>query len=216
MTACAMAHLWLSYTRMFRLGIVLMFIGQVLAPLASSAEISTTAQTENSEASSAATVPAPAQSGLAPADFTRALLTETNRVRRKHGRRPLSSRSELNAAADDQAAFMALTLQVQHESVLPGQATPADRVRRHTVAEVFVAENVAMASLANQPEEFSAARIAATLVDQWFNSPPHRENLLSPRATHFGSSVRLVRHLGHWRAYGVQLFAVDPRTTRRH
>src|SRR3954462_5349527 len=64
--------------------------------------------------SSAAPQPvAPATAVIAPlpkpADLTAALLAEPNRVRRLHGRRALQSRPELDGAADDQAAFMALT-----------------------------------------------------------------------------------------------------------
>ena len=111
---------------------------------------------------------------------------------------------------------MAMTSRVQHESFLRGQTTPTDRVRWHGLADVFVAENVAMTSLAMPAEEFSVEQISAILVEQWLNSPGHRENLLNPRLTHFGGSVRLMRVLGQWRAYGVQLLVVDTRSTRRH
>lgn len=205
-------RLW--FTVMVRLGIVLVLIGQLLASSARSGERSGVARTEGSELNSAITSSLPP--GLTPSVFARALLVETNRVRKTHQRRPLSPRPELDAAADDQAAFMALTWKVQHESFLRGQATPTDRVREHGLVDVTVSENVAMTSLGGLPEEFSAERIAATLVEQWYNSPGHRETLLSPRLTHFGGSVRLVRLLGQWRAYGVQVFMVDTRTTRRH
>jgi uncharacterized protein YkwD len=141
-----------------------------------------------------------------PADFSRALLTETNRVRRAHGRWPLRAKRELEAAADDQAAFMALTMQVRHDSFLRGQQTPADRVRRHGVWGALIAENVALTSLNTPPEESSAEAIVAALVDQWLKSPGHRENLLNPHVTHFGGSVRLSRLAGQWNAYGVQVF----------
>lgn len=104
---------------------------------------------------------------------------------------------------------MALTMQVQHESFLRGQATPADRVRRHGVWGAFIAENVAFTSLTAAPEEFSADAIAAALVNQWLKSPGHRENLLNPRLTHFGGSVRLARLAGQWSAYGVQVFLIE-------
>lgn len=147
--------------------------------------------------------------GLAPEDFARALLAETNRVRRAHGRRTLKPRTELVAAADDQAAFMALRQQVQHGSFLPGQANATERVRRHGLEGIAVAENVAMTTLGDSPEEFSAERIAALLVEQWMNSPGHRANLLDRRLTHFGGSVRLTRIVGgQWAAYGVQVFLI--------
>ena len=153
--------------------------------------------------------------GLAPADFARALLDETNRVRRAHGRRPLRAKPELAAAADDQAAFMALTMQVQHESFLPDQATSRDRVRRHGLTRILVTENVAVTPVTAAIGRVSARDIAAVLVEQWLNSPGHRENLLNPRLTHFGGAVRLARPMGHWSAYGVQVFAIETASTGR-
>ena len=99
-------------------------------------------------------------------------------------------------------------MQVQHGSLLRGQATVGDRVRRHGADGSAVAENVASTTLFEPAEEFTAAKIAATLVEQWMNSPGHRETLLDRRLTHFGGSVRLSRLGGQWSAYGVQVFIV--------
>ncbi len=152
---------------------------------------------------------APLELAPKPADFSRALFTETNRVRRAYGRSALQRRRELEAAADDQAAFMALTMQVRHDSFLRGQATPADRVRRHGVGGRFIAENVASTSLNAPPQRDSATATAAALVELWLNSPGHRENLLNPQLTHFGGAIRLSRLAGQWNAYGVQVFLVE-------
>jgi uncharacterized protein YkwD len=151
------------------------------------------------------------RSGLAaltPRAFTHALLEETNRVRRAHGRRPLRARSELEAAADDQAAFMALRMQVQHGSFLPGQSSARDRVARHGLEGVAVAENVASTTLSGPEAEFSVREIAARLVEQWMESPGHRATLLDRRLTHFGGSVRLARLGSQWTAYGAQVFLI--------
>lgn len=145
---------------------------------------------------------------FSPSEFARALLAETNRVRREHNRRPLKARAELNAAADDQAAFMALRMQVQHGSFLRGQDNAADRVRRHGLEGLTVAENVASTSLSAPLEQLSAAQIAALLVAQWMESPGHRANLLDRRLTQFGGSVRLTRLGEQWSAYGVQVFLI--------
>lgn len=146
---------------------------------------------------------------FAPREFARALLAETNRVRREHGRRSLKSQAELEAAADDQAAFMALRQHVQHGSFLRGQATAAERVRRHGLEGSAVAENVAMTTLSESLEGLNAEKIAAMLVEQWMNSPGHRANVLDRRLTHFGGSVRLTRRVGgQWAAYGAQVFLI--------
>jgi uncharacterized protein YkwD len=77
------------------------------------------------------------------AELSAALLAETNRVRREHGRAPLRARAPLDAAADDQAALMMMTTGMSHLSPIRGQRTPADRVLRHGVEPAAVAENIA-------------------------------------------------------------------------
>ena len=138
-----------------------------------------------------------------------ALLVETNRVRRLHHLPPLRARRELEAAADDQAAFLALTLSAQHSSPLRGQETPYDRVRRRGFDPAHVAENVVSTSLAADDEEPQTVEaIAALLVELWMNSPGHRANILSRDLTQFGGAVRFARFLGkRWCAFGVQVFA---------
>ena len=142
--------------------------------------------------------------------FAAALLAETNRVRLQHGRRTLRARAELEAAADDQAAFMALRMTAQHGSFLPGQGTAKERVRRHGLEPLAVTENVASTPLGTEGESgtFSAAEVAARLVEQWMDSPGHRANLLDRRLTHFGGAVRIARLGKQWTAYGVQVFMI--------
>jgi uncharacterized protein YkwD len=151
------------------------------------------------------------------AEFATALLTETNRVRRLHGRRPLRARPELEAAADDQAAFMVLAITAQHTSPIRGQRTPADRVRRQglEVEGSGLAENVASFPVGREVSPPPVAAIAAMLVEQWMNSPGHRANLLNPNFTQFGGAVRITRVLGdQWCAFGVQLFFKPPSSLR--
>ena len=152
----------------------------------------------------------------APEHLAAALLAETNRVRQAHGRRPLRGQRELHAAADDQAAFMALTLTVRHSSYLPAQATPAERVRRRGVQPQGVAENVAAVSLAGGTLTIGPEQIAAILVQQWMDSPGHRANLLDPQFTHFGGGIRFARIVGdQWCAFGAQVFTVQRGSLRR-
>jgi uncharacterized protein YkwD len=143
------------------------------------------------------------------AELTAALLAETNRVRRAHGRRALQGRTELDAAADDQAAVMVMTSTTSHISPIRGQRTPADRAARRGVDPAMVAENLAWYPVGNEAEPPPATEVAAALVEQWMNSPGHRANLLNPNFTQLGGSIRLARVLGQaWCAYGVQVFVV--------
>jgi uncharacterized protein YkwD len=157
-----------------------------------------------------------ALSVVTPEEFAAALLAETNRVRRLHGVYRLRARPELGAAADDQAAFMALTLTAQHGSPVLGQRTVHERVRRHGLVPGVLAENVAYVSLGDEFRAETASEIAAVLVRQWMSSPSHRANLLSRQYTEFGGAVRFGRTPSRvWRVFGVQVFAGRPRQRGR-
>ena len=142
------------------------------------------------------------------ADFAAALLAETNRVRRSQGRPALTPSSDLDAAADDQAAINSLRLVASHDSPVKGQATPQDRLSNHGVNAVLCAENVASIPVGDGEVPLPAGQIAAALVDAWMNSPGHRANLLNRSMTHLGCAIRVTRGPNHtWYAFGVQDFA---------
>lgn len=150
--------------------------------------------------------PATAEAAV-QAQFAAALLAETNRVRHEHGKLPLKALPPLDAAADDQASWNALRLDFSHNSPLPNQATPIDRMRRHGLEPDSCAENVAMLPVGEGETIASPAEVVAKLVDAWMQSPGHRDNLLNPKFTHLGGAVRIVRGPSHvWYACGVQDF----------
>lgn len=143
-------------------------------------------------------------------ELSRALLAETNRVRKLHHRRSLRPRDELQAAAVDQSSFMALRLEAQHGSLLAGQADVRERVRRHGLFDAVVAENVVATPMPADAATLTAQDVAAMLVAQWMDSPGHRATLLDARLTHFGGAVRFVRFGKRWTAYGTQVFQIAP------
>lgn len=143
-------------------------------------------------------------------EISRALLAETNRVRKLHYKRSLRPRDELQAAAVDQSSFMALRLEAQHGSLLAGQADVRERVRSHGLLDAVVAENVVATPLPADAASLTAGEIAAMLVAQWMDSPGHRATLLDSRLTHFGGAVRFVRFGKRWTAYGTQVFQIAP------
>jgi uncharacterized protein YkwD len=139
--------------------------------------------------------------------FAAALLAETNRVRREHRLPPLEPLSELNAAADDQAWYIALRFQVQHTSDMRDQSTPMDRVHRHGVQPQSCFENAASIPAQNGEKMLSGPEVAAALVAAWLASPGHRANLLNSEVTHFGGAVRIVHTPTKvLYAYGIQIF----------
>jgi uncharacterized protein YkwD len=141
------------------------------------------------------------------AEFAAALLTETNRVRRSYHLPRLESMPELDAAADDQAWYIALRFHVQHSSDIRDQETPMARVRRHGVQPQSCFENAASIPVQDGDKVLSGPEIAGALVAAWLASPGHRANLLNPEVTHFGGAVRVVHTpLKVWYAYGIQDF----------
>ena len=143
-----------------------------------------------------------------PVQLAAALLAETNRVRVAHHRRPLKPLAPLAQAADDQAAFLAVEGESSHYSPLPGQHTAADRVRQHGLWDASIGENVLAMTLPASETPPTCEAIATELVEQWMNSPGHRENLLNRDFTHFGGSVRFAKGIGATeRSYAVQVFA---------
>jgi uncharacterized protein YkwD len=142
------------------------------------------------------------------AELAASLLAETNRIRAQHKLRPLRPIPELNAAADDQARYMALRLTTTHENVFVGQETVGERVRRHGLAPTSLGENVASIPVRRVGDSSLADAIANGLVEAWLKSPGHRANLLSGQFTHVGGAIRLASGLsGVEYAFGAQVFA---------
>jgi len=152
--------------------------------------------------------PAPPEH-LAPAQLSAALLAETNRVRAEHGLRPLKPLAALAAAADDQAAFMALSYSLRHDCPVSGQRDAVERVQRHGLMPSTVAENVLFTGFAPLAEPApSCAELAAGMVAQWMSSPGHRANILNPALTHGGCSARRATFIGGTVGYySAQVFA---------
>jgi uncharacterized protein YkwD len=106
------------------------------------------------------------------AALERALLSEMNEVRSRHGLRPLAMSSELRSAAVSHTRSMAETGLFQHDSA---DGSPFhERVLRYydTRGHAWsVGENLA----------YGSAPLGATAaVNGWLRSPAHRRNLLNP------------------------------------
>lgn len=142
-------------------------------------------------------------------EIASAVLVETNRMRALHGGAPLKPLAKLDAAADDQAAYLALSMHTSHDSPILGQRFPRERVQRHGLHPELVAENIiSMGFTGPRPPPVSLAALAAELVDQWMDSPVHRDNLLNPEFTHLGCATRRATLPGGTeRFYSVQVFA---------
>ncbi len=146
------------------------------------------------------------------AELNAALLAETNRVRVEHGCRPLRLLPALAAAAaaDDQAAFMALTMRVAHTSIIPGQEDLTSRVKNRGLHHAaLIAENALSTGFPpprNPPP--TCAAVAADLIAQWMDAPGHRANLLNRAFTDIGCAAHRVNFFGNRESiFATQVFA---------
>jgi uncharacterized protein YkwD len=158
--------------------------------------------------------------GFDKAALSDAIFAETNRVRANFGVRPLNPHSVLAAAAAEQASYMALTTEAQHDNPFPGEGDAGDRVAKRGLTTGHVAENVIMMPAlrpeGDVPREYTYGEFAALLVDAWMNSPPHRVNLLSPDVSFLGCAAELGRGVSPSspRVYADQVFFAPARDQR--
>jgi len=133
-------------------------------------------------------------------------------VRVEHALPPLKPMAELDAAADYQASYLALELQVEHHNPFPGERTPAERVTHNGLRPEYVGENAemqpALRPAGAESRRYTYGAFAALLVDGWMGSPPHRAVLLDPTVTNLGCAARLSHGArGEELVFATQLFA---------
>jgi uncharacterized protein YkwD len=115
----------------------------------------------------------------------RSVVDATNRTRRERGRSPVAAESTLTRIACAHTHDMLTRRFFDH--VNPDGLGPARRVaRRHRTLVGGVGENLLERE---GPRPQRAAPLAAEILTQWMNSPPHRETLLVPAFTHVGVCV---------------------------
>lgn len=120
--------------------------------------------------------PSPAQT-----DIELAILQRTNMARSANGLQPLLWDVNAAKAARNHAVDMIRKQYFSH--ITPSGKTVADRMWQAGVLEVEVGENIAYY------EGYSLDEVATKVVDDWMNSPHHRENILRPEFTHIGVGV---------------------------
>lgn len=142
----------------------------------------------------------PATSGFETAE--RAVLMQTNLERSKLGLKPLLLDPRLSAAARLHALEMSQKNYFSHTSPTPNLETPTERIHAAGNLDWGAGENIAL-------NEEAVAKVGATLMRQWMNSPPHRASILDKAYTHIGIGVYRDRD---GRSYGVQNFVARPTT----
>ena len=111
----------------------------------------------------------------------------TNEYRVQNGRKPLENKIDLEEFAASWSEQMARTNNFNHRSeiLLPGYRSAA--------------ENIAYFSFIQNQSAFG---VAQQLVDQWINSPGHRQNMLDNSSKYIGAGVFCVGN----GVYGTQNF----------
>jgi len=95
---------------------------------------------------------------------------------------------QLRSAARQHSHEMLDSSYFSHVSPEPRWPNAEDRVRFAGLTDFVVGENIALNSADGSPTE-----VARALVEQWMNSPGHRENILRPTFTHIGVGVVGIR-----------------------
>lgn len=139
-----------------------------------------------------------------------AIFEESNRVRAAHGLRAVEHRADLDAAADEQAVYTALSLSAGHSNPITGERNVAERVAGQGFDARRVGENAIMMPAqrpADAPErDYTYASYAAFLLAGWMNSPEHRDILLSHEFTRLGCAARLAHGV---RSSELSIFAIQ-------
>jgi uncharacterized protein YkwD len=167
-----------------------------------------------------------------PQLMARAIFHETNRVREKLGLRRFGSLPKLDEAADLEAAVGRVYQPPSHTNPFPMIGTPMERVKFAGLKPGQVAENIALLPIHDiglnfgvgvtvregrrqfvhpeTREELKAStyrKFAATVVQGWMESPPHRANLVNPALHYLGCSVQPTTSLlGVEQLFCVQVF----------
>ncbi len=114
--------------------------------------------------------------GYASSIYVQELLSETNKVRREHGLEPLTINADLSQAAQQKANHMFENDYWAH--VAPDGTRPWDFILGQQYDYEYAGENLA--------KNFNTSK---QVVDAWFDSESHRDNLLNKNYTEIGFAV---------------------------
>lgn len=138
---------------------------------------------------------------FAQADLDRTaqrIVQQTNEYREQKDLKPVQENRQLKKAAHYFAEYLAEEEKLDHEA---DGSTPAKRAEEYGYEYCIVLENIASE---RRDADFTSRELAASLVEGWQESKPHRENLLDGDVTETG--VAVARNAKSGRYYAVQMF----------
>jgi uncharacterized protein YkwD len=154
---------------------------------------------ENHDMETLETVDAPASGDdIDAAQVAQLIVDKTNAFRDANDLPQLATDSQLTAAAQYFAGYMARTDRYGHRA---DGKRPSERASDHGYKYCLVAENIAYQY---SSDGFPMEVLADKLVEGWVESPDHRENMLDPDVHETGVAVAQSDETGHW--YAVQMF----------
>ncbi|HIB67209.1 MAG TPA: CAP domain-containing protein [Phycisphaerales bacterium] len=112
--------------------------------------------------------------------FEAEVLRLTNENRRRRGLEDVAVHGSLQQAAEGHSQEMLKLGYFSHTSPVKGRSQPGDRVRLAGADPLMVSENIFQCT-GHDPT--GAAKLT---VQEWMDSPGHRQNILDPQATHVG------------------------------
>jgi len=96
----------------------------------------------------------------------------------------------LSEAGKDQAFYMIGKKKLTHFQKTFTKETPAARVEYYKGNRTYVGENVAKVPIPYfKKDSMDESKLAQSLFDSWFNSPPHYKNMIHPNFTKMGLST---------------------------
>jgi len=136
-----------------------------------------------------------------------AIFFETNRQRALNGLPVFKHNKLLENSAQGHSQDMVTYNFFSHTSTVPGKCNPIDRTKREGISETYIGENVQYTYMLklNGAPYYSPSQVgcfkrlsgeiifmhtyrtlAIEIVNNWMNSPGHRENILNSNYTHIG------------------------------
>ena len=116
----------------------------------------------------------------------RSVFHHTNRARKRHGLKPLTSHRSLIGSSREHSAWMGTTARFSHTGV--NGTEPYQRAKSHGFPTEFVGENIAQhwAKGRGRKQDWKLGQEA---VAGWMKSPGHRANILNAEYDRIGIGV---------------------------
>jgi hypothetical protein len=143
--------------------------------------------------------------GFSQKNIASLVLNKVNNLRDSLHLNSLELDSVLNKAGIDHAFYLAKKHRLSHFQLTFSKETPSERIFFYKGNRTYVGENIASIPIRNKKKKIlDQYKMAESLFQSWYNSPPHYQNMINPNYTKMG--------LGSWVSkkkirYAAQVFS---------